>query len=429
MLTRRDFIRSSAMLSAGAALAACSGVAGGGSGGGGKTKLNLSWWGGSDRNKRTNEVIKLYEKKHGKTSFAPQPTTWQNYWQKMDTDAAGGGLPDVLQMDMAYIGQYTKRSQIMDLAKYKSTLDLGDSDSSQMKQGTVSGKLVGVSLGGNIPACPYNASVTQNAGLQPAEGLTWEQFPGYLSKLKKTLPSGMYASDDGSGVVPGLEVWVRQRGTELWTADGKLAFSKSTFSEWMEYWADMRKSGLLVPGKVDVTAAQIGTPDASPLVKRQAAFTFTWSNFLGQYQILMKDKVGMMRFPQGGGKAGDYVKASQLFSISDSSKHSSDGADFISFFLHNSAAIKVLGVERGVPASAKAREIVKPTLKDYDAAQVDFFDKYSSMTRAKTVLDPTGAGDVGTALTNATQAVALGKSSVNDAVDKFWSDATKALAS
>ena len=107
----------------------------------------------------------------------------------------------------------------------------------------------------------------------------------------------------------------------------------------------------------------------------------------------------------------------------------SDGADFISFFLHNPAAIKVLGVERGVPASAKARQIVKPTLKDYDAAQIDFFDKYSGMTRAKTVLDPTGAGDVGTALTNATQSVALGKSSVADAVDKFWSDANKALAS
>lgn len=432
MLTRRDVIKAGAGLAVGAVATACGGVAGGGGGGGGKTKLNLSWWGGSDRAKRTQKVVKLFEDKHKKLTISPQPTTWSNYWQKLDTNAAGGGLPDVLQMDMAYIGQYTKRDQILDLTKYKSTIDLGDFDENQLKQGTIDGKLMGISLGGNIPAVPYNQTVIKNAGLTMPEDadLTWDTFPSYLSKLQKKLPSGMFPSDDFSGVIPAWEVWVRQRGTEMWTQDGKLAFTKSEFSDWLQYWSDLRKHQLIVPAKIDITATQVGTPDASPIVKKQAVFQPTWSNFIGQYQILMKDTVGMMRFPQAAGKrAGDYVKASQLFSISAKSKHAEDGADFISFFIHNPAAVKVLGTERGVPGSAKARSIIKPTLKPYDAAQITFFNQYSSKTTAKTVLDPAGAGDVGTALSNATQSVALGKSSVSDAADKFWSEAQKALSS
>ena len=39
-------------------------------------------------------------------------TGFNAYWDKINTQAAGGALPDIIQMDMRYIGQFTQRSQL-----------------------------------------------------------------------------------------------------------------------------------------------------------------------------------------------------------------------------------------------------------------------------------------------------------------------------
>ena len=117
MLTRRDFLRTSAMLSAGAALASCSGVAGS-SGGGGKTKLNLSWWGGSDRNKRTNEVIKLYEllaplERADDFAWAlPHELAW-SAWRERRFQEALSGFQELQKRrpDDAVVALYVKRCE------------------------------------------------------------------------------------------------------------------------------------------------------------------------------------------------------------------------------------------------------------------------------------------------------------------------------
>ena len=243
----------------------------------------------------------------------------------------------------------------------------------------------------------------------------------------------MYPLDDPGfsiGVIAPFEIWIRQRRQELWTKDGKLAFKSSDAQDWFQYWADLRKAGLTVPPEVAAAAAQNGTPAASTLATGKSAFLITWSNFVGQYQILMKDEVGMMRDPAGakGSLIGDYVKASQLFSVPSTSKSPAAAAQFIAFFIHDANAARVLGVERGVPGSAKTRSVIQPGLQAPDQAQITYFDDLSKRTRPKTVLDPPGTGDVATAMTNAWQSVALTGVSVADATRKFMEDAQRALS-
>jgi multiple sugar transport system substrate-binding protein len=395
--------------------------------------LQLGWWGGADRAKRTQQVMDLFKQKHSGWTLAGQSTSFSDYWTKMNTQAAAGGLPDVMQMDMAYIGRYVASKQLQPLDKYRDVLDLGDFDKNQLAQGTVGGKLYGISLGGNIGSTMYNRSAIERAGMQPPqEGITWEEFATYLSNLAKKLPAGMYPIDDPGfaiGVIAPTEIWVRQRRPELWTKEGKPAFKSSDMQDWFQFWADMRKARLTVPPEVAAAAAQNGTPAGSTLATGKSVFLITWSNFTNQYQILMKDTVGMMRDPMGGKgmQVGDYVKASQLFSIPSTSKSADAAAQFISFFVHDPDAAKILAVERGVPGSAKSRSVIGPGLVPPDQAQINYFDDLSKRTRAKGVLDPPGTGDVSTALTNAWQSIALSGVSVADATRKFMDDAARAL--
>jgi multiple sugar transport system substrate-binding protein len=378
--------------------------------------------------------MQLFMQQHPSWQLEGQSTSFNDYWTKMNTQAAAGGLPDVMQMDMSYIGRYVSSKQIRPLDSYRDTFDLGDFDKNQLSQGTVGGKLYGISLGGNIGSTMFNKSAIQRAGMDvPADGITWEGLATYLSNLSKKLPSGMYGIDDPGfsiGVIAPFEIWIRQRRQELWTKSGQLGFKSSDVQDWFQYWADLRKANLVVPTDVAAAAAQSGTPATSTIATGKAVFLITWSNFIGQYQILMKDEVGMMRDPQGakGSLVGDYVKASQLFSIPSSSKSAAAAAEFIGFFIHNADAAKVLGVERGVPGSAKTRTAIQPSLQAPDLAQVSYFDGLSVHTRAKQVLDPPGAGDVSTALTNAWQSIALQGVSVSSATSKFMEDAQRALS-
>lgn len=427
MTTRREFLRNTVGVTAGAVafplLQACSG------GDGGHDELEVSWWGGSVRDKLTQKVLKLYEKKHPKATVTGQFAAWSGYWQKMSTLAAGNSLPDVIQMDPSYIGEYTNRGQIIDLTKYKSgALRLGDFDKGQLETGVVNGKLTGISLGGNIVSMLYNSSALQRAGMSPpAADVDWDGYATYLSQLRKKLPDDVYPADDSSGFGDGLQVWARQRG-EMFTKDGKLAVTKTVVHDWLQYWEDLRKAKLIVPGTVVAAATQIGTPDAEPIVKGQCVFTESYTNFLGQYQVLVKDKIALARLPQGGTQVGDYVEASMYFSVSAKSSNVEEAVDFISFCTHDPDAAKILGVDRGVPASAATRKRLRPTLKPYDAAQIDFIDKVGPLTREKEV-DPPSVGEVFDALTRVSQAVSLGKQSVDAATTSFMEQAQKALGS
>lgn len=439
MLTRRDFIRAGAGLGIGAVtiplLDACSGLAGGGGDtAGGGTTIEAAWWGGSDRAKRTQEVIKLFEKKNAKDKITASFSDIDPYFQKLNTEAAGGGLPDIIQLGGGYVPQYMHKGQLLDLTKYtdNGTIDVGDYDKGQLAQGQVDGKLYAVSNGGNMPSIIYNKTMIQKAGMTlPPADLTWESFATYVRQLREKLPKGAWPIDDASdgGAGDAFGVWVRQRRPESYTKDGKIAFTLADVQQWFAYWAGLRKANLITPGDVVAAEIQNTAADAAPIVQGKAAFTFAWSNFLGQYQILTKDELGMMRCPSGGKQAGDYVQASQFFSISSKSKAPDVAAKFIEFFEHDPAALKILGVERGVPASAKARDILKPSLKPYDALQVQFLTDNIAKCRAKTQLDPSNSAAVGEALQRASQSIALSHVSVAAAATKFMGDAEKALES
>jgi multiple sugar transport system substrate-binding protein len=325
------------------------------------------------------------------------------------------------------------KGQLLDLSKYlKGTIDVSDFDQGQLAQGKVDGKLYAVSIGGNMPGLMYNKTLIEKAGMQPPkDGISWDDFASYAAELAKKLPKGVWPIDDasGGGVGDAFEVWTRQRHPESYTKDGKIAFTETDVQEWFAYWGALRKKNLITPGNVVAAEIQNGAADAAPIVQGKAVFCFAWSNFLGQYQILTKDQIGVMRYPTGGKQAGDYVQASQFFSISSKSKAPDSAAQFIQFFVQNAAALKILGVERGVPASAKARDLVKPTLKPYDALQVQFLSQAGSQTRPKTQLDPANSAAVGDALQRAAQSIPLAHASINVAAKKFMSDAEKALVS
>ena len=91
---------------------------------------------------------------------------------------------------------------------------------------------------------------------------------------------------DAGGGEPAFEVFAREYGKDLYTADGKLGVDADLTAAWLEIWSKMRKSNACVPP--DIQALDKGSTDSAMLVLGKAAIDLRHSNFLEGFQSAAK---------------------------------------------------------------------------------------------------------------------------------------------
>ncbi|NED87789.1 extracellular solute-binding protein, partial [Streptomyces sp. SID11233] len=79
-------------------------------------------WGNDDRATRTNNAVKLFEKEHPGITVRTSNADFGSYLTKLATQAAGGGVPDVVQLDYRQISQYAAGDA---LARLDEPIDAG----------------------------------------------------------------------------------------------------------------------------------------------------------------------------------------------------------------------------------------------------------------------------------------------------------------
>ena len=68
----------------------------------GETHLIMAWWGNQKRNDTYNEILESYANEHEGVTFDGQFVSWDDYWNKLATAAAGHNLPDIILMDYSH---------------------------------------------------------------------------------------------------------------------------------------------------------------------------------------------------------------------------------------------------------------------------------------------------------------------------------------
>jgi multiple sugar transport system substrate-binding protein len=394
------------------------------------SELRLEFWGSQPRADLTYKVTGLYKQATG-TDIQGQFLGWGDYWTKLATEVAGGNAPDVLQMDYSYIVEYAKRQAIAPLDSFVgSTLKIGDFDTDQLESGKVGDKLYGISLGSNSTAMLINTAMWKEAGVAvPDRTTTWDDFAAAIKKVSDAkIRGGIHGASDGSGNQALFENWVRQRGKQMYTADGKLGCGAADITDWFKLWADIRAAG----GCVDPSeqALYTGTIETDPFSRGKSAASFNNSNQLLGYQKVNKDPVLISNFPRLGkdGKGGHYRKASMFFSVSPACKNPQAAADFINFFVTNVDAGKILGVERGVPASAGLRAAIAPALDPLSQLALNYVGGLGDLAGPLPPAPPQHSGEVGQAFTTMSQQVGFGQLSPTDAGPAFVDEASGILS-
>ncbi|GAA4892985.1 ABC transporter substrate-binding protein [Streptomyces coeruleoprunus] len=390
---------------------------------GGIVTIRYAWWGSDDRAKRITRTIALFEKKFPKIKVKTDFQPYLDFWKKFNTQASGGNPPDVFQNAVGFLRKYDAKNVLLDLRGQvdAGNLKLDGFRAGLEKFGEVDGKLLGVPVGSNSMALVVDQAVFRKAGITPKPGWTWDEYYAALAKIRDTQGR---AGDSGMFSVMYLyDMYLRQHGKAFYTAEG-LGFTEADLTAWWNKAYEGVKSGIYADPK-KVSQARPKSAVAAEL----AASEFTWDNFTIRYTSEGKSQYGLAPIPTTDGKRTGQYLGSLMLSASRRTKHPEEVAQFINFMVHDPEVARIMGYDRGVPATTAQYEAFKPT--DPVNRQIAAYEKQLVDTGVLEPITPHPAGaDVAeAAFLRIAEEMALGRRSVPDAVQQFFSEAKTAFGS
>jgi multiple sugar transport system substrate-binding protein len=400
-----------------------------------KIELRMEWWGSQARNDMTVKALKLFEEKHPNITIKPQFSTYDTYLDKLSTEIAGGNAPDLIQMDHAWMNDFSNKNVLLDLNPFvqDKTLNLDKVDKAGIKASTYNNKLYSTSMGFLSLGVIYDSTVFKELGIpEPQESWTWKDFSDTAAKIAGAKGKGYYGALDITMVNPttfNLDIFVRQNGHRLFE-EGKLGATSEDLSAWFKMWDDLRKSGGATAPEVTSNVKQ--AIETRPITLGTAAMDFDTQNKLPLYQKAMKDqshKLKIVPFPhmEGEKKNGTYLRSSIQLAGNAKTKYPKEVAMVLDFILNDKDAGKILGSDRGVPANSEIADLIRPTLSESEQIGFDLIKTVAAKASEADPAYPSGYPEFEKKLITTGESIAFNKSNIDNGVKQLVTDANQIL--
>ena len=355
--------------------------------------LRFAWWGNTVRDERTKRLIALFEQKNPGVTVEAETTGWDDYWVKINTQAASNSLPDVMQQDYPLLNTYNDRNLLADMDPFvrRGIIDLSKWPDDIVASGKLGGKLLALSLGTNAWGIGIDPAILQQAGVTINDtAWTWKDYEQIaLTVYQRTgVQTAPFTEFDQ---IP--EHIARQFGASLFSRDGKsLGFTNNSAANAAvkEVFLDMilrlRAAGALFNPE-EAFIEEMAMEERS-ISTGKTWNSFHWSNeHVGMVQAAGKPLVYYLCPTVNENKApyGTYLQPSQFLSLLTTSKKQELGAKFINFFVNDIEANRILMAERGIPAPTDVRTDLANRV---DATTKYTFDYISRITPFTSPIDP-----------------------------------------
>ncbi|WP_088043074.1 sugar ABC transporter substrate-binding protein [Bacillus sp. EAC] len=212
----------------------------------GKVEITYGFW---DKKQvpAINEIIKLFNEKYPDIKVKTELTPYAQYFQKLETAATGGALPDVLWMNGPHVVQYAEGKVILplsDMAK-KDNYSLDNYPKSLVDLYTVDGKLFGIPKDFDTTGLWYNKKIFDEAGLPyPDDSWDWNKLKEVATKLTNK-GKGIWGYAALMGNQGGYYDLIWQNGGHIVSEDGKsVGFDQPEAIEALKYNISFIKEGL-----------------------------------------------------------------------------------------------------------------------------------------------------------------------------------------
>jgi len=296
-------------------------------------------------------------------------------------------------MDGKFIAEYSGRGVLADLESLPG-LDLSGIDAADLDTGRVDGVLTGLSTGSNAWVVVVNPALFEKAGVEMPDDTTWT-WDDFRDIAQRIADSGVATGVSGGASYADLTIFLRQKGEDLWQADG-MGCSAESLTAWYQLYLDLQESGATL-------AADAAVEDAGATLEQQAfstgkaGMTWTWTNQLQSLRDAVgSDDVVMLRPPSLAGKAAEnglFKKATMYWSIAEGSTHREQAAQLVDFLVNDPAAQRIQLLNRGVPSDPAAVAAMGDALTATDQDVVDFLTAVGPEISGAPAVQPMGTAD------------------------------------
>ncbi|GAA4214458.1 ABC transporter substrate-binding protein [Actinocatenispora rupis] len=338
----------------------------------GDGRQRATFYGAPDVNAALVAAFGLLRREHPELAVDSEFGAFQGYYDKLATRFAGGAAPDVVMMDFTHLAGYAQRGALLDVTRYApDPVDGAAGRPAVLDGGRFRDRLYGVPIGTHTQAIVVRTDLAAKYGVAVPDATTWESYARICTDIGKASGGTVFGTEDGGGSDFALDIWVRQRGGQLFTESGRLGATREHLAEWFEYWRRLRASG--GAASIDVTA----NTTVRALVAGQAVIGFNFSNATG-IQGQVKAPLRMLTIPGVSARdrpgAYQYIKPTNMFSVNRSTARPDRAARILGAFLTDERVAGRLGMTLGSPparavfdaARAKATGVGR-TILDFDA--------------------------------------------------------------
>jgi multiple sugar transport system substrate-binding protein len=396
--------------------------------------LRMSWWGPAERHRAYLSALALYS---ANTNIVVKATYggFEGYFEKLQTQMAGGAAPDVFQIRGGPPPvEFIERGVVLDLTPYiGNRINTADLETSVFESVRYKGKVYEVPQGVGSTCLYVNKTVLEKFGGAMPDGTkwTWDDFATLANEIAKNAPDGVYGAADvwaTGGRPAGFMVFVRQRGKELYTPEGKLGFAKEDLSDWLGFWETLRASGAVTPP--DITAGAKSADGTNTLITGQAPMYVSWTGLLSGLQDLTQDDLWPALMPNGpaGSRPGQNLESDGPIAVYGKTQYPEDAVDLVNFIINSPDLDELLGTVNGVPISARRNKVLRELATGAAQKDFDYVRAVSAHSTPLGVVAPTGSAELETSvLQRVHEDVAFKRQSIKDGVDFFFSEADRLL--
>ena len=387
-----------------------------------KVSIDFAFWGNDDRATRYNDLIAAFNEEYPNITINTSFTDFPSFWEKRQTEAAGGGLPDVFQFSDSYLRQYAESGNLLDLGEVADYVDTTTFDESLLGTGALDGTQYSLPTGYSLWANFVNDDLVAQAGFEaPEAGGSFADFDEWMASVTDATGGAVYGGTDYTQRIQVFELVLRADGGNLYTEDGELGFTEDELRDFWESGADIRDG---------VTVPQQTLEELSPKSGFGAAVTaseMSWSNFLGGYLADSgASSISIVAPPTAKEGSKDlYRQAGLQVAIAQNTEHPEAAALFLDFVVNSPEAGEIFGTTLGFPASSSKLE--GTTLEGADKQVADYIESAADRIGDAPPVPVVGYGSLEQTFWDLGKSIGLGALSVDDAVTQFFAEADAIL--
>ncbi|MGR0321229.1 ABC transporter substrate-binding protein [Agromyces sp. ZXT2-3] len=313
--------------------------------------LNFAFWGNDVRAEMYEQAIAAFNEEYPNITVNSSFLGFPEFWEKRQTEAAGGGLPDVMQFDYSYLRQYSENGLLLDLEPYLGNIiDTEPLSENILGIGVVNGETTGIPTSTNAWGMYTNPKLLEEAGVDEFAGGSWEDYNDWMAEVTEAGGGDLWGGTDWTGRIQNFEVQQRAKGEDLFTEEGEPNFTEEDLAAFWEQGSEIREDGTVI--------TQQRLEETYPLSGFDSALTaseLTWDNFGAGYLGNLGEgftELGLVAPPVTEEGAQDlYLKPSMLHSIASTTEHPEAAATLLNYLVNAPEVGEAFGTNRGIPAS------------------------------------------------------------------------------